>query len=75
MGHSERVCSRVQGAHSLSFRCDRERSIACFSKWIEVVGQTGGGTKRCPKAVKSHDSKGAHGEAWFRERQAWVFQV
>ncbi|MFQ6631683.1 hypothetical protein Gotur_009404 [Gossypium turneri] len=55
MGHSGGVCLRVQGTHAPSFRGDREISIACFSKWIEAVGQTGGGTKRCPKAVGSHN--------------------
>ncbi|MBA0637876.1 hypothetical protein Godav_029409, partial [Gossypium davidsonii] len=29
-GHSGGVCSRVQGTHAPSFRCDREKSIACF---------------------------------------------
>ncbi|MBA0880107.1 hypothetical protein Goshw_012270 [Gossypium schwendimanii] len=36
-------------------RGDRKRSIIFFLEWIEVVGQTGSGTKRCPKAVGSHD--------------------
>ncbi|MFQ6647389.1 hypothetical protein Gotur_021248 [Gossypium turneri] len=54
-GHSGRVCSRVQGTHAPNFKCDRERSITYFLEWIEAVGQTGGGTKRCPKAVESHD--------------------
>ncbi|MFQ6645322.1 hypothetical protein Gotur_019995 [Gossypium turneri] len=30
MGHNGGVCSRVQGTHAPSFRCDREISIACF---------------------------------------------
>ncbi|MFQ6630602.1 hypothetical protein Gotur_009813 [Gossypium turneri] len=54
-GHSGGVCSRVQGTHAPSFRCDRGRSIAYCSEGIEAVGQTGGGTKRCPKAVGSHE--------------------
>ncbi|MBA0878861.1 hypothetical protein Goshw_020767 [Gossypium schwendimanii] len=54
-GYSVGVYSRVQGTHALSFRCDRGRSIACFSEWIEAVGQTEGGTKKCPKAVGSYD--------------------
>ncbi|MFQ6662211.1 hypothetical protein Gotur_030098 [Gossypium turneri] len=29
-GHSGGVCLRVQGTHALSFKYDRERSIACF---------------------------------------------
>lgn len=37
-GHSEGVCSRVQGTHAPSFRGDRKRGIACFSEWIEAVG-------------------------------------
>ncbi|MBA0701558.1 hypothetical protein Goari_027252 [Gossypium aridum] len=45
MGHSEGVCSRVQEAYTPRFRCDRERSIACLSEWIEAVGQTRGQTK------------------------------
>ncbi|MFQ6655704.1 hypothetical protein Gotur_026137 [Gossypium turneri] len=55
IGHSGGVCSRVQGTHAPSFRGDRKRGIACFSEWIEAMGQTGGGTKRCLKAVGSHD--------------------
>ncbi|MFQ6647521.1 hypothetical protein Gotur_021796 [Gossypium turneri] len=55
IGHNGGVCSRVQGTHTLSFRGDRKRGITCFSEWIEAVGQTGGGTKRCPKGVGSHD--------------------
>ncbi|MFQ6661142.1 hypothetical protein Gotur_029397 [Gossypium turneri] len=74
-GHSEEVCSRVQRTHTLSFRCDRERSIACFSEWIEAMGQTGGGTKRCLKATGSHDGSRVRNQAWSRERQAWVLQV
>ncbi|MBA0855152.1 hypothetical protein Goshw_009846 [Gossypium schwendimanii] len=31
-GHSRGVCLRVQGTLAPSFRCDRERSIACFSE-------------------------------------------
>ncbi|MFQ6653093.1 hypothetical protein Gotur_024661 [Gossypium turneri] len=30
IGHSGGVCSRVQGTHAPSFRCDRERGIAYF---------------------------------------------
>ncbi|MBA0871162.1 hypothetical protein Goshw_021946 [Gossypium schwendimanii] len=74
-GHSGGICSRVQGTHTPSFRCDQEISIAYFSEWFEVVGQKIGGTKRCPKAVRSHDGSRVHGQAWSRERQAWVFQV
>ncbi|MBA0647871.1 hypothetical protein Goklo_015679, partial [Gossypium klotzschianum] len=74
-GHSREASSRVQGTHAPSFRCDRERSLACFSKWIEVVGQIGGGTKRCPKAIRSHDGCRVPGHAWSREKQAWVFQI
>ncbi|MBA0819727.1 hypothetical protein Gohar_006007 [Gossypium harknessii] len=55
-GHSRGVCSRVHGTHALSFKCDRERSIACFLKWIEAIGQTRGETKRCLKAIGSHDA-------------------
>ncbi|MFQ6631894.1 hypothetical protein Gotur_008430 [Gossypium turneri] len=65
MRHSGGLCLRVQGTHAPSFRCDRERSIACFSKWIEAVGQIGGGTKRCPKAVGSHYSSRVRKQAWF----------
>ncbi|MFQ6668222.1 hypothetical protein Gotur_033952 [Gossypium turneri] len=54
-GHSGGVCSRVLGTHAPSFRGDRKRGITCFSEWIEAVGQTRGGTKKCPKAVGSHD--------------------
>ncbi|MBA0879564.1 hypothetical protein Goshw_026374 [Gossypium schwendimanii] len=55
-------------------RCDRERSIACFSAWIEAVGQTRGGTKRCPKAIGSHNGSRVHSQAWPRERQALIFE-
>ncbi|MBA0671702.1 hypothetical protein Goklo_029267, partial [Gossypium klotzschianum] len=48
-GHSGGVCSRVQETHAPSFRCDRERIIACFSEWIEAVGQTGGGIRGVQK--------------------------
>ncbi|MFQ6640741.1 hypothetical protein Gotur_015831 [Gossypium turneri] len=75
MGHSEGVCSRVQGTYAPSFRCDRERSIACFSEWIEAVGQTRGGTKRCRKAVGSHDGSRVRSQAWSRERKALIFHV
>ncbi|KAG8474275.1 hypothetical protein CXB51_034116 [Gossypium anomalum] len=35
MGHCGGVCSRVQGTRTPSFRCDRERSIAWFSKGLK----------------------------------------
>ncbi|MBA0877231.1 hypothetical protein Goshw_016251 [Gossypium schwendimanii] len=54
--HSGGVCSRVQGTHAPSFRGERKRSITYFSKWIDAVGQTRGGTKRCPEAIGSHDN-------------------
>ncbi|MBA0786663.1 hypothetical protein Gotri_025776 [Gossypium trilobum] len=74
-GHSGGVCSRVQGTHAPSFRCDRERSIVFFSEWIEAVGQIECVTKRCPKAVENQDGSRVCGLAWSRERQDWVFQV
>ncbi|MBA0642059.1 hypothetical protein Goklo_026519, partial [Gossypium klotzschianum] len=74
-GHNRGVCSKVQGTHTPSFKCDRERSIACFSEWIKVVGQTGDVTKRYLKAIGNHDDSRVRGQAWSRERQAWVFQV
>ncbi|MFQ6662212.1 hypothetical protein Gotur_030098 [Gossypium turneri] len=52
-----------------------KEALLAFLGWIEAVGQTGGGTKRCQKVVGSHDGSRVRGQAWSTEIQAWVSQV
>ncbi|KAH1031925.1 hypothetical protein J1N35_044099 [Gossypium stocksii] len=40
-----------------------KESLLAFSEWTETMGQTIVGTKRCLKAVESHNGSGIYGQA------------